>query len=641
MKSRLSSFDLYALAKEAKILEGGFLQKVYQPLRHIIVMRFNTDHGRRHLVHSVGSWLYITDKFDYNMGTPGDFAMTMRKETSNAFVTMVQQHEFDRILEVDLNKEMPYRLVFEMFGEGNLVLVKAGKILAPFRSEVWKHRILRRDRTYKFPPERFNPLSARVHDLEGVLRKSTRELVRSIATEINLGGQYAEEICMRASIDKFTPVNELGTNDIERIYEILKGIIREAEAPVGYIYMDGDEKVDFSPVKLVTNEGLDILEMKSMSEAVAAYFPLEAEVVDESEEAFRTRMEALRRQKEQQLAGIEGFEREAGECKMKAEALYENFQGVERFLEIAKRIREEEGWEALLAEFPDARLNRAEASAVLSLPTSAGEKVSVRIDIRKDVNQNASHYYEKSKVMKDKLDGAREALMATERMLKAPQKIQEPSRQVLKKRQIGRRYWFETYRWFISTSGNIVIAGRDAKTNDRVVRKYLKAGDRYAHADVHGAPSVVIKAQDVHGNPMEIGETTLEEACYFATCFSRVWSANVGSASAYWVLPEQVSRTPQSGEYLPKGAFIIRGKRNILRNIPLELRVGAIEIEEVQKIMCAPSKAIESRAARSVKIVPGRERKSDVARKLAELFQVHVDEVLGILPSGGSEILEE
>ena len=40
---------------------------------------------------------------------------------------------------------------------------------------------------------------------------------------------------------------------------------------------------------------------------------------------------------------------------------------------------------------------------------------------------------------------------------------------------------------------------------------------------------------------------------------------------AYWVFAHQVSKSAQTGEYLPPGSFMVRGKRNFIQPTRLEL----------------------------------------------------------------------
>ena len=68
-------------------------------------------------------------------------------------------------------------------------------------------------------------------------------------------------------------------------------------------------------------------------------------------------------------------------------------------------------------------------------------------------------------------------------------------------------YWFEKFYWFISSENYLVIGGRDMQQNEIVVKKYLKQGDIYVHADLSGASSVIIK--NPSGN--EVPPKTLNE----------------------------------------------------------------------------------------------------------------------------------
>src|SRR5690606_27678794 len=128
--------------------------------------------------------------------------------------------------------------------------------------------------------------------------------------------------------------------------------------------------------------------------------------------------------------------------------------------------------------------------------------------------------------------------------------------------------WFEKFRWFLSSDGFLVLGGRDAGTNEIVVKRHMEPRDIYLHSDIHGAPSVIIKSQG-----KEIPETTIQEAAVFAASFSSAWTRGFSSLDVYWVHPEQVSKTPKSGEFVARGAFIIRGSRNYIRGVPLKIAV--------------------------------------------------------------------
>ncbi|PSN48253.1 Nuclear export mediator factor Nemf [Blattella germanica] len=104
-----------------------------------------------------------------------------------------------------------------------------------------------------------------------------------------------------------------------------------------------------------------------------------------------------------------------------------------------------------------------------------------------------------------------------------------------------------------------VIGGRDQQQNEVIVKRYMKPGDIYVHADIQGASSIVIK--NPSGEP--VPPKTLNEAGSMAVSYSVAWDAKVVT-NAWWVQSDQVSKTAPAGEYLTTGSFMIRGKRNYL-----------------------------------------------------------------------------
>ena len=61
----------------------------------------------------------------------------------------------------------------------------------------------------------------------------------------------------------------------------------------------------------------------------------------------------------------------------------------------------------------------------------------------------------------------------------------------------------------------------------------------------------------------------------FLISHTKAWGTSIPD-SAYWVRPEQVSKTPESGEYLTKGSFVIRGHKNFIPVHKMELGLGIL-----------------------------------------------------------------
>uniref|UniRef100_A0A8C8SHM0 Ribosome quality control complex subunit NEMF n=1 Tax=Pelusios castaneus TaxID=367368 RepID=A0A8C8SHM0_9SAUR len=184
----------------------------------------------------------------------------------------------------------------------------------------------------------------------------------------------------------------------------------------------------------------------------------------------------------------------------------------------------------------------------------------VDVDLSLSAYANAKKYYDHkrhaAKKTQKTVEAAEKAFKSAEKKTKQTLKEVQTVTTIQKARKV---YWFEKFLWFISSENYLVIAGRDQQQNEIIVKRYLKSGDIYVHADLHGATSCVIKNST--GEP--IPPRTLGEAGTMALCYSGAWDARI-ITSAWWVYHHQVSKTAPTGEYLTTGSFMIRGKKNFL-----------------------------------------------------------------------------
>lgn len=264
--------------------------------------------------------------------------------------------------------------------------------------------------------------------------------------------------------------------------------------------------------------------------------------------------------------------------------------------------------------------------------------MKLNLDPKLSVEQNAQVYFEKAKKARKKLEGARKALAVSLRKLEQEEQDKddkleklrtEQKRQEQKKRR--RHEWYEKFRWFFSSEGFLVIGGRDATTNEIVIKKHTDQHDVVFHTDMAGSPFFVIKTDG-----KDPGEATLQEAADATLCFSRAWRMGLGTTPTFWVAPEQVTKEANTGEYLPKGAFMIRGKTHYV-NVTPNCAVGALEDG---RIMCAPTSAVKHHCREFIELVQGKTKPSDIAKLIKRKFGGELDEIIKVLPSGGTDIKE-
>jgi predicted ribosome quality control (RQC) complex YloA/Tae2 family protein len=637
MKKGMSSFDIAAMVKELQSLVGGRFDKAFQLERDKLLLRIRVpEKGRCDIVVVIGKWLYLASQPQKAPKTPTSFAMLLRKHLNNGKITKIEQHGFDRIVVIHIDKAEKYQLICEMFGEGNVVLVMGGNIVQPLIPKSWSAREVRAHREYVSPPSR---VDARVLDLKGfekILSVSKKDIVRTLAMDVNLGGIYAEELCLLSGIEKEKKASELTEEENEKVFENMRKLVDFLiSSRGGLLIFEGDLPRDIVPFELEGYKDRRSEKFDEISKAIEIYLSLKKE--EEPEDVVYDDLRGkYERQLAQQEKAVINQKEKIKKYKRIAELIYSNYAECEKVIEVLSKGIKEKDISELTSQLREITLYKSldpeKSEVILSLVDEGGNEIEIILNFKKSVEKNAGIYYDKVKKAKEKLEGAKKSYEETKtKMAKAEY---ESEKRKERQKRTTKAFWFEKYKWFISIDGNIVIAGRDAKTNDKVVKKYLSDKDRYAHAEIHGAPSVVVKHKDG-----EITERTLKEACEFAFVHSKAWNAKIGFGSAYWVLPDQVSKTPPSGEFLARGAFMVRGKRNLVSDIKLRLGVGIIEYEGVEKMMCAPVSAMEAQSTSFIIIEPGDMKKSTFVRKLCTIFKVDQKEVERILPPGDVKIV--
>lgn len=251
--------------------------------------------------------------------------------------------------------------------------------------------------------------------------------------------------------------------------------------------------------------------------------------------------------------------------------------------------------------------------------------VELFIDPKKTLEQNAAEYFEKSKKAKAKIDTVKKIIALYQDKLEKIEK-EEIHVQEEKSRIKRETKWYEKFRWFITSEGFLVIGGRDAGSNEVVVKKHMEKNDLLFHTEAAGSPFFILKTEG-----KQPSERSIQEVADATYIFSKSFKGGVSGVNAFWVKPEQISTTPQPGEYLEKGSFIVNGKKNVV--VPrFNLAVGVLEDGS---IMCAPVTAVKKHCTKYVELEQNRgEKMSDLAKKIKKKIGGEVDDIIRALPAG-------
>ncbi len=257
--------------------------------------------------------------------------------------------------------------------------------------------------------------------------------------------------------------------------------------------------------------------------------------------------------------------------------------------------------------------------------------MKIVLDLKKTPEQNAAEYYEKAKKAKKKLQGAHKAIEATkiklQTLITKKQSDEQQKKSVLKKE----KKWYEKFRWFTSSEGFLIVGGRDATSNEILIKKHTEPADEVFHTDMSGSPFFVIKTEGKLP-----GEITLHETAVATASFSRAWKMGLSVLEVFNVKPEQVSKKTKAGEYMGKGSFMIYGKKNLM-NAEIKLAIGTNN----GQVMCGPQTAIEKNCSKHCRIIQAREKTSDTAKKIKRIIGGELDDIIAALPSGGCKAVTD
>ncbi|MFC7324525.1 ribosome rescue protein RqcH [Halorubrum rutilum] len=733
-KRELSSIDLAALVTELNRYEGAKVDKAYLYDDDLLRLKLRDfDRGRVELMIEVGdvkrAHVADADHVADAPGRPPNFAKMLRNRMSGADFAGVEQYEFDRILTFEFEREDENTtLVAELFGQGNVAaLDETGEVVGSLSTVRLKSRTVAPGAQYEYPASRLNPLDVSLGGFERHMRDSDSDVVRTLATQLNLGGLYAEEVCTRAGVPKETPIEEATDDQLRALHEALERIgdrlrsgdidPRVYEEELSESEADDREPrvVDVTPFPLSEHEGLPSVGFDSFNAAVDDYFHRldrdDSEAGEAPSDASASRPdfeEEIAKQEriiEQQKGAIEGFEEQAEAERERAELLYANYDLVDEVLSTVQDARADEvPWDEI-AETLDAGAERGIPAAEAVVDVDGGEgtvtvaldregdedgesdgdgdSVRVELDASAGVEVNADRLYQEAKRIEGKKEGAMEAIESTRTELEAVRERKaewEAKRAAddgdgegeagdgeddgdeayetdwLSRSSIPVRSpddWYDRFRWFHTSSGYLVIGGRNADQNEELVKKYMGKHDRFFHTQAHGGPVTLLKAAgpSESADPVDFAEETLREAAQFAVSYSSDWKDGRGAGDAYMVEPDQVSKTPESGEYIEKGSFVIRGDRTYFEDVPCRIAVG-VQCEPVTRAIGGPPSAIVDRAATSITVEPGMYAQNDAAmmvyRELKERFAdqsfvrrvASADQLQEFLPPGGSDIVD-
>lgn len=333
MRSQISGFELSYIISEMQFMIDGKVDKIFQPQKDEFLFRFHVPgHGKALVRILLPNLAYMSTRKKDSPGHPSGFCMYLRKRLSGARIRSISQLAKERIIIVAFEtKDAIYKVIIELFGKGNLIVCDADeKMLSLHKSQEWKDRSMKVGMQYKSPPSRPDVSRLSSDDISSLISSSTHpKIVKSLATDLGLGGTYAQELCIRAGIDQSLKPAEV---DPGKLYEAFQRLINEPLNPA--IIRSGEDLIEIVPFPLQLYKGYDLEEVSSFNQALDMIFSQDLVVPLSSQTTQKLSKEQLRLQRiiqdQEQIA--QKHEVLVQENEAKAHAIYAHYQQLHSLL---------------------------------------------------------------------------------------------------------------------------------------------------------------------------------------------------------------------------------------------------------------------------------------------------------------------
>lgn len=624
----------YYVSNITAITKDSFLFKLHHSTEPDIILMVSTK----------GLWI---TRLKFKQIEENVLISIIKTELERAKLESVEQINSERIITIKF-KLMDGKtriMVGEFFGQGNIILCdESMQILAILNPIEVRHRTLKAGFRYVHPPVRgIDVFTISVEQLRAMRSAAEKDLdiLRWIGRNISLPKKFVEEIARKAGIAN-KKVAQLSDDDLEKMYNTIKILVTDVSSgknhePIIILGTDGKPQ-DALPIITDDATKLPVKRVDSYMDAVDG--ALTRDILD-----LGRNMQTIEMGK--QIAILEHDLEEQNKAKEKVISKSFVIRNLaNQLIKLSNR-----GVDSFNDDLIKQLLATNSASTINEKGMNFLEVVNERVSIGyNNLPKVASLLYSRAKEMERGSASIEEAkaMLLTQIDKLRNQKDLIHSRIVIK--QHVSKEWYERYHWFITSDGLLAVGGRDSSSNSALVRKHLTEQDIVFHAEIYGSPFFILKNS---AGISEI-EKSLHQVAQATVSFSRGWKDGLSSADAYWVKADQIKKGAPTGQFLPKGSFVIEGKRNYVKGVEIRLALGIMQKNNNgYTLFCGPADAIKKRSLIYSILVPGGSDPANIAKKIKSEFvresgddnelagfikSLSVDEFVRTIPYGKSKI---
>ena len=253
MKDSMSNVDIRLILPELReSAEGAFIKNVYQYGDIFVLKIYQPGGGTSQLLIHPGHRIHLTEFARKAPRTPPHFCTVLRKYLREKRIISVKQHELDRIVTIEIgDEESSYKLVAELFGNGNMLLLDPkDTIFVAMRYKKMRDRDIMPKALYEFPPARgTDVLTLEPDSLQEIIAESNANIVRTLASRLNLDSLSCEEICALGKVSSKVMSPEIDSQTLSDLQMGLADFVEKLKTGVNEpnIVLDDDPAEDEEP----------------------------------------------------------------------------------------------------------------------------------------------------------------------------------------------------------------------------------------------------------------------------------------------------------------------------------------------------------------------------------------------------------
>ncbi|MHA2243377.1 MAG: ribosome rescue protein RqcH [Candidatus Hodarchaeales archaeon] len=631
----MSSLDIYAISNEIQGLVGYRIANIYRDTEEkffLFKFKGKGQYKNPFLLIEPGIRIHLTEVKYPVPERPSDKILGLRSHLKGTEVIEIHQIDFDRLIEITLRGKQQYRVYIEIFGNRpNFIVVgNENQVISAHWYKKMRHRDILPGKKFELPPSRGKSiLDMTFEEINQIVlgdEVKNEEIVRTLAKNLGGGGGLMEEVLTRANIPKNKKNNEISDEEINQILQAIRDIQHDLEELKPSVALDLNEKpTSFQPIDFESiSEKVQYFDSFSLA-LDFFYSNITPEISVELKQHDQKRNKLLKVLKSQKQS-VEKFEKKKKQYKEIGDRIYLQLNDIGELLStIVTARRKNIDWPEIQNKLAHAKTQGILSAKILKdIDPERGtiqlnlDSEIIEVDFRKSATDIANEYYQRAKKAARKIQPANEAILETERKIDSMTKSISEQRKVesfsLKRRK---RKWFEKYHWSKTQNGFLIIGGKDISSNEEIVKRRMKENDIFFHTELRGAPYTILIRDTSEDN---ITEKDFADAALLAAAFSSGWKAGYGAVDVYHVPAKSTSFTAPSGEYIPKGGIMIRGRRTYIRGVEMALAIGVqIDVFNATVIYGSEEK-IRSQSPITVIIKPGSVSKGKIAKQIHRIF---------------------